>query len=405
MTTIEAIEAHVGLPFLDHQREALQDALDQVAQGAWLRLCLYHRTGAGKTYTALAAALLGGATEALVLAPPVTHDAWRTWGRRVGVDVTPISHATFRKKDFKVTRDQTMIVDEFHLLGGQTGTGWKKLDKIAAGLQAPLVIASATPNYNDAERVYCIGHVLDPIKFKGGYLGFLYRECITRENPFAKIPYVDGFRRTDGKEGIRTAEEYLSTMDKVHYVEDETIKQVTIADVSIDIDLPDEFERYGLDRRRGRIIASQMEERHARKRLLIIGEDGLIRPEVYEEIAHLVGQVTTPTLIFSNSAVIAEALHNTAQLHRARAALVTGKTPTKAKQELIHRFIFGAWDVLIGTATLATGTDGIDKMCDHLLIVDDTDDDSLRRQLMGRILPRGLDSDVSKKVVTRLVFL
>lgn len=45
--------------------------------------------------------------------------------------------------------------------------------------------------------------------------------------------------------------------------------------------------------------------------------------------------------------------------------------------------------MLVATATLATGTDGLDKVCDTLLILQDTQDDSLRRQLIGRILPRG----------------
>jgi hypothetical protein len=59
--------------------------------------------------------------------------------------------------------------------------------------------------------------------------------------------------------------------------------------------------------------------------------------------------------------------------------------------------------VLVGTASLATGTDGLDKMCDSLIILDDTEDDSLRRQLVGRIMPRGEAADASKKQVHRLL--
>jgi hypothetical protein len=43
-------------------------------------------------------------------------------------------------------------------------------------------------------------------------------------------------------------------------------------------------------------------------------------------------------------------------------------------------------------------------VCDTLLIVDDTDDDAFRRQLIGRIMPRGTGSNVSSKTVERLVF-
>lgn len=402
---ISDIEARVGLGLQDHQREAVEDMAAQAASGRPGRLCLYHATGAGKTYTALACVAVAGSTEVLVLAPPVTHPAWREWGMRVGVDVTPISHAKFRMADYKLpSRDTALIVDEFHLLGGQTGKGWRKLARIAESLRAPLVIASATPNYNDAERVYCIAKVIDPTSYRGGFLQFLYSECITRENPFAKTPDVDGFQPLTKGGPMRSAEEFLSTMDRVHYVEDEAIKQVVINDIFLDIDVPDEFDRFGLDRRRGRLVASQMEERHARKRLQLIDDDGLIRPVVYDRIVELVGDVATPTLVFCASATIAEALWLTAREQGASAVCVTGKTTPTLKDLWIQEFVGGEADILIGTATLATGLDGVDKMCDHLLIVDDTDDDSLRRQLMGRILPRGLDTDVSKKAVNRFIY-
>ena len=38
-----------------------------------------------------------------------------------------------------------------------------------------------------------------------------------------------------------------------------------------------------------------------------------------------------------------------------------------------------------------------------ILLVDD--DESLRRQIIGRILPRGADTDASKKVIYRLIFV
>ena len=396
---ILALAEKRGRPFLPHQREALTDVLEQVRSGASLRLCLYHRTGAGKTYTSLAAIALAGAQEALVLCPPVTHDAWVEEGRRLGVEVFPISHALFRQAKYKVARTQPLIVDEFHLLGGHTGKGWQKLDRIARGLQAPLVIASATPNYNDAERVYCIKHVLDPHGTKGGYLQFLYEECVTTENPFGRTPNVERFKAYDG-----SAEQYLKHMPKVHYVEDEAIKQVVIGDIPIHVPLPRGFEDYGYDEREHRIMASRMGEDHTRIRLQFTLPTGEVRPEVYDEIALQVGQASTPTLIFAVHAELAEALHKSALANGTRSLLITGKMTTRAKQFVVNQFKTGKFDILIGTASLATGTDGIDKMCDHLLIVDDTQDDAQRRQLIGRILPRGEDVDVSNKVVTRLVF-
>lgn len=84
-------------------------------------------------------------------------------------------------------------------------------------------------------------------------------------------------------------------------------------------------------------------------------------------------------------------------------SLVTGSTPTWRKNEILEEFRKGHVPVLLGTASLATGPDGLDKVCDTMIIVDDTDDDSLRRQLVGRILPRGADTDASKKRLLRLV--
>lgn len=395
----------LGITLQPHQEEVLEHVVTQVATGSQVRLCLYHRTGAGKTIASLAAAAQAGAREVLVLAPPITHSAkgkgrgWIEWGAELGIEVTPISHAKFRQKDYKVSRRQAIIVDEFHLLGGHGGNGWKKLDRLAKSLEAPLIICSATPNYNDAERVYCVMHVLAPNSVKGGYLQFLYTHCETTVNPFGSTPLVDGFR--DG----RTAEEFLAALPYVHYVEDEAIKQVTIGDVPADVpELPEEYEMFGYDRRKHRVLASQMEERHRRKRYLMLNEDGWLRQSLYEQISVLVGQSSTPVLIYSDSSEIALAMYRAAQSQGANVGLITGTTTPRQKLAEVESFIDGTYDILIGTATMATGLDGVDKMCDTLLIIDDTDDDAKRRQLMGRILPRGLDTDVSKKQVWRLTY-
>ena len=84
-------------------------------------------------------------------------------------------------------------------------------------------------------------------------------------------------------------------------------------------------------------------------------------------------------------------------------AVVTGQTPKAQKDELVTRFKRGEFEVLVGTASISTGTDGIDKMCDWLIILDDTTDDAARRQLVGRIMPRGADTDASRKQVYRLL--
>ena len=209
--------------------------------------------------TGLACMSLAGETRVLVLAPPSTHDTWEKWGEKLGVEVECISHAKFRQPDYKVSRTQAIIVDEFHLLGGHGGKGWKKLDRLAQRLQAPLILMSATPNYNDAERVYCIQHVLDPHAAQGGYLEFLYRHCNTEQNPFGREPLVD---KEKPFVQSKDAAAYLASLPQVLYLPDDlvyTINEVPIAAAH----LP-HMDRYGYDERRHQMIGSLIEERHAR---------------------------------------------------------------------------------------------------------------------------------------------
>ena len=360
-----------------------------------VRACLYHRTGAGKSITSMVGMWLLGHTEVLVIAPPVTHPAWEEMGRKVGVTVQTMSHAKFRMKDTKLSRHIPIICDEFHLLGGHGGQGWKRLDTLAMHLLVPIIICSATPNYNDVERCYCILHILNPGSTSGGYIQYIYANCQTEENPFSRTPIVKGFLH------YKDAEAYLAAQPKVYYVPDEV--KAEVVDVQVQVPSPpDEFEVYGLNRRTGRITASLMEERHQRKFFALVDDDGFLRDEVYDELTTLVGNATTPVLLYCNTTTVAEALAQSCARHNVNYGMVTGKSTQLQKTAEIQRFKDGAYDVLIGTATLATGTDGVDKMCDTLIIVDDTDDDALRRQLMGRILPRGTDSDASGKSIYRL---
>lgn len=107
-------------------------------------------------------------------------------------------------------------------------------------------------------------------------------------------------------------------------------------------------------------------------------------------------------MVFCARSTIARAGYVTACEHGARAGLVVGDTSRAEAQRQLTTFRDGKLDVLFGTATMSTGVDGLDKVCDLLVLLDDTDDDSLRRQVIGRILPRGAATDVSKKIVVRL---
>lgn len=403
--TIEKIEHAFGRPFLGHQREALEDAQQQAQGDSPLRLCLYHRTGAGKTDTSLACVALAGAQRVLIMAPPSTHSNWVLRAAALGLTATVISHTKFRQKTFKITRGDAVIVDEFHMLGGQGAAGFTKFDRACEFIKAPVIICSATPNYNDAERVYCIMHTMAPHTVRGGYIQFLYRHCDVEENPFAKEPIVTSMK--DGE----TAENFLQKLPYVHYVEDEAIKQVHIEEVYLMQDyVPDEFNRFGYDSENKRIMASQMEERHRRRELQALFDRGsTLLPELQTRIAEIIHSPLfdgSKIMFFASHVKIATAVHNYLKSGAdKKAVLISGASTAVARVEALGSFkVDDSVRYLVGTTALATGTDGIDKVCDTLVIVDDVDDAALRRQLIGRILPRGLDTDLTNKRVLRIVY-
>lgn len=380
----------------EHQRDFLDGIVSQPAPA---RACLYFKTGAGKSMTAMLGMRTLGYDEVLVIAPPSTHAQWEALAQQLGMEAQTMSHAKFRMKTTQVSKTMPLIADESHMFGGHKGQGWRKLDTLAMHLRAPLFLLSATPQYNDAERVYCITHVIDPHNNKGGYLSFLYTHCITKQNPFSLEPLVEGFKN------YASAEEFLASYPGVYYLPDDTV--FTIDDIPWPARQADEFEVYNYDRRKHRVMASQIEKRHARVNNVLIGTDGFIDPKVMDGVLDLIMPVIDggKVLVYATHATVAMALARTLGHLGPRVAVVTGSQTKAEKERLLRLFKTGGCDILIGTATLATGTDGLDKVCDTLLILDDTDDDALRRQLIGRIMPRGEDTDASSKKVFRLLLL
>ena len=378
------------MELFDYQQQFLDEVHDLPEP---VRACLYYKTGAGKSVTALLGMKDMYYDEVLVIAPPSTHQQWVDLGLKYGMIVRTMSHAKFRMKETLLNRRMPVIADEFHLFGGQRGQGWVKLDRLAMHLQAPIFLLSATPNYNDAERVYCVQHILDPASCKGGYLQFLYRNCQTEVDPFSMVPKVLGFLNH------RDAAHYLSELPHVWYLPDDLVYQ--IQDVAYDEDIPEELVTLGYNRRKHKMIASLMEQRHAIRYQGLVAEDDHLHGHVFMK---LLGFLTpSPVMVYANHSTIAEALARSLDRIGVKYAVVTGDTPHKQKQQIIAEFRAGMHDILIGTATLATGTDGLDRVCDTLVILDDTDDDALRRQLVGRIMPRGAFSNVSDKRVVRFV--
>lgn len=370
--------------FYEHQVEAFEGILEQEHKVA----CLYFPTGKGKTKTALTAMHLLGETEVLVIAPPSTQQDWISQGLLIGVTVTAISHAKFRQKDYKIKSANTaIIVDEFHLLGGRKSDGWKKFDRrIAPHLKAPFIICSATPSYNDAERVYCVHHVLDPMAAAGGYDQYQLTHCLL-EVAYRGLPNVVGFKEH------KNAAEFLAALPGVYYMDDTA--QFTIVNHHHSVTVPSEWNTYNFDERTGLLMHSLMTRRVSWQNLHYLDDDGFLRGELMDWLCDYMPP-RKPVLIYCDKTSVAEPAFNWLHDSFDDVALLTGKTSKKRKEEIINNFRAGRIKILVATATLATGTDGLDKVCDTLLILQDTQDDSLRRQLIGRILDRG-DANASRK--------
>ena len=150
------------------------------------------------------------------------------------------------------------------------------------------------------------------------------------------------------------------------------------------------------------MIASQMEDRHARTRRNYIGIVGGLHRRIHLKLLDIIKDSKTPVLVFAASKEIAEAAYDSLfPVFPENIILLTGNSSTALKQDKIALFRKGGVPVLIGTAAMATGTDGLDTMCDTLILLHDTDDDSLRKQIIGRITPRSEGVYIENKKVYR----
>lgn len=387
MANADELATQLDIDWFDYQAEAFK----RFDANRLKRICLFFRTGAGKTLTSLGCLVLEGCREALVIAPPRIHDQWQKAADDIGIKVITISHEIFRQPGYHPPK-LPIVVDEFHQLGGLRGQGWKKLRSFTDRLAEPVIIMSATPYWNSAERVFCAKRIVEGY---GNYEKFLFDECLLEPNRYSQLPTVLGFRH------YASTEEWMAAQAWTCYLPDTRV--IDVVNVEYEGNDPQELWDYGLDTRRMRIMASDMEERHVVRRFNLLDDEGFLRAEVFDVLVDLVGNAQTAVVMYCNSSQIAEGVMNSLQYNSARAALLTGQTSKKLGKQILDQFRAGELDVLVGTATMRTGTDGLDKVCDTLIIIDDTDDDAARQQLIGRILPRGVEQPIDKKRVWRLV--
>lgn len=351
-------------------------------------------TGEGKSTTSLGMIASRDYDHLVVVAPLRTHEAWKRDAKLLGFKVAVLTHEAFRQPKRSFPRDVPIIFDEFHKLGGVGAVGFKKARQIAQTHMAPIFALSATPNYNDGERCFCLEAVVGHDYTQ--YEKWLRDVAVVEPNRYGYYPNFVRFIDYNG------AFQYLDAQPWCSYIEDTADWRKETLDLPTHVD--ELFERYGLDVANKRIMASMMEKGHRRTNMRFIDDaTGKIRQEIQDAIFALRKTHSTHTkwLIFCSHKTVANALYGSA-VNQEKLFLITGDTKEAVADEQKRAFIHatGVAD-LIGTSTLAEGVDGIDKVCQALLILDDlVGDDAKRRQLVGRILPRGRSDERERLVVT-----
>jgi hypothetical protein len=373
------------------QREAYLKSLSLKRQ------MLFFPTGHGKTKTTLGILAAKDIKKVFVIAPNATHADWRRDAHALGMEVLIMTVQKFRQADTKIPREyEAWAVDEFHQLGGHDATGFGKFKRMMRTYTGEVIMSSATPNYNDPERVFCVLLIGDEHP-ETNYLDWLWEYCICKTSPFKIMPDTFGYK--DYESNI----EFLLTRDWVSYIEDKAEwdeRWVTLPETYDDL-----FERFNADTREEKIINSEMEKRHKRVRNLHTTEDGTIRLEILQIMLTEMNKFPRyqKWMIYCMHSSVSKALYRSLS-NADNVFYVDGDTTKKRLEEQKHGFINAERGFLIGTSSIATGMDGVDKTCHAMFILDDiVGDDALRRQLIGRILPRGAQ-DTSPRLVIRATF-
>lgn len=392
MKTLEQVEEKfAGLQLLTQFSPHQVDAFHQwqtIVKTGQPRICLRHPTGKGKTISSLMLMDSLDVTNLLVIAPPSTHPQWSELLDLFGWTYQIVSHAKFRQKNFAISKSAAIICDEFHLLGGRGKMGFKKIEALSKYSSQPIVIMSATPQYNGAERVFCILSVTAPKEIKGGYPNFLFRFCIVEHNPFSAVPDVKGFQ-PDGQ----SADDFLKTRPDVAFLDDTA--QYEIEDIPIQIQTDHFLSTYGLDRRTRTVANSSLQKHHFLRKHLYLTDNDILQKAIRKAIYALMKKYEGEKIIFfaQNTDIAYKLHHYLANTLGQKVVYVSGKT--KDKEEALKQFKDpnGA-QYLIGTASISTGTDGLDTVCNVLVLVQDVwGDAAQRRQIVGRILPRGVGTE------------
>lgn len=362
------------------------------------RCLLFFPTGEGKTYTSLALIRVRGWKEVNVIAPKKTHGGWYRAAQLMGMKLHLYSPELFIRPETKFTRDIPWIVDEVHRLGGRDAAGWQRFERMMRKFQHEVVLMSATPNYNKAERAFCLDVLADQSAIRN-YMDWLIFHCEVKASRYSIYPDFVEFKRHD------SVIDYISDKRWCFYIED------TADWTRVNLELPDHFnmiyERYGYSRQHKRVVASLMEKFHKRvDQQYIDPRWGMLHEDITESVMEMLAHYPDRKqwLVFCSHKTVADAANKSLSLRFREVFQIDGDTKGRDVEPIKSKFIASDRGFLIGTTAIAEGLDGLDKTCQSLLILDDIrGDHAKRRQVIGRILPRGKGDELERVVVTATI--
>lgn len=353
---------------------------------------LYYSMGTGKTLTGIQVAR--NASQALlcdsvfVIAPPSTNREWDKYLKAyVSVPWKVVSHrwVTLNADYVKTLSLGTfLIVDELHISCNRGKKGTVAVSKFVYRSFASLLL-SGTPFRNKEERLFTVHDWL--FGNAGNYDKWLHEFCNTEPDRFSYYPKLVSFKAG----GI---EEYLRSIDRYPYKKvyfevremDYRTKEEFLPITSPQYNLLEKLSVYGTGEIR--IANSVMRKQRYLSylkycdRLEVDREnDTCILLGARQDVADIIRKnCDRNPIIYSQSSKVADLYRRmfTDSLY------IDGKTSRKEKDRILSLYKQGG-RMLFATDSVSTGTDGLQDATDCIVILYDTDDDTSRDQLIGRI--------------------
>jgi hypothetical protein len=392
-TTPSGDEATVA-PNLAQRRFALE-AADRRRLGNW------SGTGAGKTLAGVLATREIDAQETLVVVPQITREQWArefreafpgtdvriglppegedleaTKGSQPRVWVTTYDMLSADSKAAKAQlapladRLDAAILDEVHMVKAGTDLASQRrqvllatLDRAGEGNPDLMVVGmSATPVVNNLDEAKSLLRV------------------ITGEDPkgFGTAPTVRNAasaHRHMTMNGIRWKPDY-----KTGFTRDTAWVDAT--------------------GHMGRIVAALNGEEAKRGRVHPASIERALLPVKMPEIVARVKAAQGPTIVYSEYvAGMVDPIVTELRSHGITAERLTGEETEAQKRDLIRRFTRGEIHTLVGSRPLATGTDGLQRVCRNLVVASMPWTAANDDQLIGRLVRTGQTEHVTASYV------